>query len=500
MTEPTTGCVICAAKSTQDRNASIPEQIVDARGMAVDNDWTIAGEFSDENFSACSAYSGNRGPGLESAKTCAIQAAKDTGQIAMLIAQAHDRFARGAGDAPGAPRSLGEIWHELRRLNVWLRTVEDDDELRDEESVAAAIGRRAHIDSKRKSRAVSKGLRRRAADRGKLSGGPRPYGYRWEGPTGEKILVIVPAEAAVVTASYVATIAGVSQRALARSLNADRIPTVNGKAWLQATLGRLLANPIYRGQIRHAGQVYDGAHEAIITADLWDQQPRSARTPPAARVAAGRRARTCSPAVCSAAPAVRPCFPAPTRADPATRSICAPVDSLTSSVRSGPGRPRADRRRNARRASPALPGPRRDLRASSGTPGCRQHHRRRGDGPGRERGPTSRRPHRPCATKASRTASSKPTATPVRWPSWRPSARRLSQLWPKRVTASKRSRQPHPLPMPRERSCGDWPTSEQRLSTGSTGHPPEQLADAGPRAVRQDPAPARRPRPAHRRR
>ena len=53
--------------------------------MAVDNDWTIAGEFSDENFSAYSAYSG---PGLESAKTSAIQAAKDTGQIAMLIAQA----------------------------------------------------------------------------------------------------------------------------------------------------------------------------------------------------------------------------------------------------------------------------------------------------------------------------------------------------------------------------------------------------------------------------
>jgi Recombinase/Resolvase, N terminal domain len=336
MTEPTTGCVICAARSTQDRNASIPEQIVNARGMAVDNDWTIAGEFGDENFSAYSAYSGNRGPGLESAKTCAIQAAKDTGQIAMLIAQAHDRFARGAGDAPGAPQSLGEISHELRRLNVWLRTVEDDDELRDEASVAAAIGRRAHIDSKRKSKAVSKGLRRRAADRGKLSGGPRPYGYRWEGPTGEKILVIVAAEAAVVIRIYVATIAGASQRALARSLNADRIPTVNGKAWLQATLGRLLANPIYRGQIRHAGQVYDGAHEAIITADLWDQQPRSARTPPAARVAAGRRARTCSPAVCSAAPAVRPCFPAPRRADPATRSICAPVDSLTSSVRSGP--------------------------------------------------------------------------------------------------------------------------------------------------------------------
>jgi hypothetical protein len=73
------------------------------------------------------------------------------------------------------------VWHELRRRNVWLRTVEDDEEMRDEASVAA-IGRRAHIDSKRKSKSVKKGMTRRARDRGKLSGGPRALGFRWEGP------------------------------------------------------------------------------------------------------------------------------------------------------------------------------------------------------------------------------------------------------------------------------------------------------------------------------
>jgi hypothetical protein len=152
--------VVYCAKSTQDRQ------------MAAKNGWTVIGEFSDENFSA---YSGNRGPGLEAAKRCATEAARKSGSIVMLVAQAHDRFARGAGDAPGAPQSLGELWHELRRENVHLRTVEDDEEMRDEQTVAA-IGRRAYIDSRRKSKSVKKGLARRARDRGKLAGGPRPYG------------------------------------------------------------------------------------------------------------------------------------------------------------------------------------------------------------------------------------------------------------------------------------------------------------------------------------
>ena len=130
--------------------------------MAEENGWEIVGEFQ----RGPQRLQRNRGPGLESAKQAAIKAAEESGGVAMLITQAHDRFARGAGDKPGAPQSLGEIWHEMRRKNVWLRTVEDDEELRDGASIAA-IGRRAHIDSERKSKAVRKVLRRRARDRGR---------------------------------------------------------------------------------------------------------------------------------------------------------------------------------------------------------------------------------------------------------------------------------------------------------------------------------------------
>src|SRR5262245_42547333 len=98
MTHPTTPAVIYAAKSTQDRHDSIPTQLAEARDMADENGWTVVDEFHDEGFSA---YSGNRGPGLEAAKVSAARAAAEFGTTAMLIAQAHDRFARGAGDRPG---------------------------------------------------------------------------------------------------------------------------------------------------------------------------------------------------------------------------------------------------------------------------------------------------------------------------------------------------------------------------------------------------------------
>lgn len=259
--------VIYAAKSTQDRHASIPTQIEDAREMAEREGWTIVGEYSDEGFSA---YSGNRGPGLEKAKQAAADAAREHGTTAMLIAQAHDRFARGAGDRPGAPQSLGELWHELRRLDVHLRTVEDDFELRDPQSVAA-IGQRAHLDSLRKSRSVRKGMKRRAAERGLLAGGTRPYGYSWQGEKGDKRLVVVPGEADVIRRIFSDYVSGVAQNHIAKALNAEGIRTTTGKSWYQGTLAHLMRNPLYVGKVKHADEVHDGAHEAILDIDLWSR-------------------------------------------------------------------------------------------------------------------------------------------------------------------------------------------------------------------------------------
>ena len=128
------------------------------------------------------------------------------------------------------------------------------------------------MDSLRKSRSVKKGLARRARERGKLSGGQRAYGYRWEGPNQEKDLVQVPVETEVVLHRiFEAYDSGMSQTEVTQALNNDRIPTVKGGPWTQAAVGRILANELYMGKIRSGGKLYDGAHEPIVSTELWER-------------------------------------------------------------------------------------------------------------------------------------------------------------------------------------------------------------------------------------
>jgi site-specific DNA recombinase len=42
-----------------------------------------------------------------------------------------------------------------------------------------------------------------------------------------------------------------------------------GAPMARGALYRLLQNPIYRGQVRHKGEIYPGLHDAIVDEDLW---------------------------------------------------------------------------------------------------------------------------------------------------------------------------------------------------------------------------------------
>ena len=280
--------VVYSAKSTEDKRRSIPEQITDAIDMIEGDDavllrrqdptydtrpWVLVegAVYSDEAFSA---FSGNRGPGLDRAITRAVQEAEVTGEPVMLIAQAHDRFARGAGDKPEAPRALIELWHQLRRKNVWLRSVEDDGDLRDSPSVAN-IGHRAYTDSRRKSKSVSKGLRRRA-ERGQSRGGPRPYGYQREyelvGGERRSHYVIDEAEARIICRIYQEFLAGRSQREIAYGLQKDNVPSIGGKGWPQAAISRISARKLYVGIVEDKnGNEYTGEHQPIIDRETFDR-------------------------------------------------------------------------------------------------------------------------------------------------------------------------------------------------------------------------------------
>jgi DNA invertase Pin-like site-specific DNA recombinase len=252
--------VLYAAKSTQDVHKSIDTQLEDGREKAAEEGWVVVGEFVDENFSA---YTGNRGPGLEDSKRLAAKAAEEFGESCMLVAQASDRFARGAGDRPGAAESLVEIWHAMRRQSVHLRSVEDDFDLRDSASVAN-LGHRAMMESRRKSGAVKKGNKRRVANglpvgTRALALNPTEVGYE-----------IVHDEVSTVLRIFDEYFSGTSQLRIAANLEADSVPTVRGGKWYQATVRAVLQNPAYKGCVTHLGEALPGRHPPLIPIPKWD--------------------------------------------------------------------------------------------------------------------------------------------------------------------------------------------------------------------------------------
>lgn len=255
-------CVIYAAKSTEDKHGSIPTQIEDCRELAERNGWQVVGEpFSDEAFSA---YSGNRGPGLDQAKKVAASTAAEHGRCA-LVAQDADRFARGAGDAQDAADHLGEVYFAMKRQSVELWTVRSGklDPLR-----AALEGERSHDESARKTQSVKAG-KRRQAERGEHLGGPIPDGYRRESyvdDRGEarKQVVVDPDRADVVRRIFKLAAEGVPDAELARRLNADGVTTRKGNPWTRRAVQDLLTRPFYAGRITYEGDTYEGKHDALI--------------------------------------------------------------------------------------------------------------------------------------------------------------------------------------------------------------------------------------------
>ena len=263
-----TPAVLYAAKSTEDKRGSIPTQLEQAREMAERECFQAVDEFSDEAFSA---YSGNRGPGLERAKARAAELAADHGRC-ILVAQDADRFARGAGDAPGAADHLGEVYFAMNRQGVELWTVRSGhlDLLR-----AAIEGERSHDESARKTQSVKAG-KRRQAERGEHLGGPIPDGYRRESSIDDhgqhrKRVVIDPDRVDVVRGIFKLAAEGVPDAELARRLNVDGVTTRKGNAWTRRAVQDLITRPFYAGRIVYEGETFEGAHKPLIAPGEYDR-------------------------------------------------------------------------------------------------------------------------------------------------------------------------------------------------------------------------------------
>jgi DNA invertase Pin-like site-specific DNA recombinase len=288
--------VLYAAKSTEDIHGSIPTQLEDCRELARRNGWEIAREFTDEAFSA---FSGNRGPGLSSAKKLAIAIAAERGGC-ILVAQDTDRFARGAGDAPDAAQHLGELFFAMKRQLVTLWTVRTGelDSLR-----ASFEGERGTDESSRKQQAVRAG-KRRQFERGDALG-PVHDGYRLVpvldeagNPVTENTGRVVmrreldPNRAPLMLRVFDLVEEGASFGDVARALNREGIRTRRGKTWTTRRIRETIHDPYYCGQIVLHGARKRGKHPALIDTERFERiQASLRRIDPAAaqRRQGGRR-------------------------------------------------------------------------------------------------------------------------------------------------------------------------------------------------------------------
>ncbi len=186
-------------------------------------------------------------------------------ELDVVILRSQDRISRDIGIwavTSAALRAAG--------VRVFTFTAEMDLESPQGEfmgNVLAAVGK---FEKRQTGQRVSQALKARARA-GLPTGGPAPYGYWWE----DKALVVADREAEIVRRIYRDYTNGVSQRALVRELNADGVPTRHGEQWRQSAIARILAAPIYTGRLEFKGEIIDGAHEPIVSAELWSQAERT---------------------------------------------------------------------------------------------------------------------------------------------------------------------------------------------------------------------------------
>jgi len=235
--------------------------------MAAERGWSLADVYDD---------GGRQGDDAERPGLLAMLASVDTFDV--LIIRSQDRLTRDPG-----------IWSMITaafkgagvRVETFTGQVIDLESPQGElvGNIFAALGKfeKQLIGQRVKQ---SKGARARA---GGHSGGRRPYGYEF-GETGEKgaggkpIRELRPhsTEAAVVRQMFEWADAGVSQRQIAQRLDRAGLPTSRGARWQQGQVSHILKNPLYKGLIRHARNngewtLYEGKHEPIIDADLFDR-------------------------------------------------------------------------------------------------------------------------------------------------------------------------------------------------------------------------------------
>ncbi|MDB0529426.1 recombinase family protein [Ralstonia solanacearum] len=102
--------------------------------------------------------------------------------------------------------------------------------------------------------------------KGLWMGGRVPLGYDLR----DRLLVANQQEASLVRRIFDDFVTLRSVTLMVRTYAAESIVTKDGNAFTKQTLGKMLHNRIYLGEIVHKGQRFPGRHEAIVTPAQWD--------------------------------------------------------------------------------------------------------------------------------------------------------------------------------------------------------------------------------------
>ncbi len=210
-----------------------------------------------EPFSDDASGASTQRPGLQRA----LRAAR-AGRFDVLLVYRVDRFSRRLSD-------LLELLAELDDAGVAFVSATEpfDTSTSIGRMLVQLLGVFAEFERETIIDRVVNGMNAKAA-KGKWPGGHRPFGYLVE-PQTQK-LVQHDSEAPIlreIVNMYVNQRLGT--RAIADELNRRGVSNRQGKKWSGMTIGRILANPVYTGDILYGDVHVTDAHQALVDRDTW---------------------------------------------------------------------------------------------------------------------------------------------------------------------------------------------------------------------------------------
>ena len=263
----TPAAIYARYSSSNQRDASIEDQLRICRDYCAKNGLTVVQEFCDR---ALTGRTDQRPAFLQ------MVAAAERKAFKVLVLYAMDRLSRDKYDLIYYKRRLGKAGVSLVYVT---QPIGEGAEARLMESLLEGM---AAYYSENLARSVRRGLEGNAL-KGIVTTGFAPFGYRL---TPERRLIPDPAAAPAVQLIFERYARGDSRRAIADELNAHGFRTVHKRPFTPHSLDTILRNEAYLGTYSWGTVRVDNNHAPLISRNLYDQVQRTIERTAAARARA----------------------------------------------------------------------------------------------------------------------------------------------------------------------------------------------------------------------